>query len=164
MNKPVSVSGVAADNPAGKRRNLTRARSQARRCAMQSLYQWQLTQQTFSEILAQFIERDEYKSADGEYFTELLRGAIDQHQQLESRVGQYADRPWVQLDLIERAILLLSTYELMNRMDVPYRVIVNEGVELAKQFGATDSYKYINALLDRAAAGLRVAERKHRDA
>jgi N utilization substance protein B len=129
---------------------------------MQALYQWQLTQQPFGEILAQFIERDEYKTADAEYFTELLRGAIEHHAQLQSRVGEYADRPWNQLDVIERAVLLLSTYELIYRPDVPFRVVVNEGVELAKQFGATDGYKYINALLDRAATGMRAAERQAR--
>jgi len=160
VNKPVSDADAGADKqPAGKRKNLSRARSQARRCAMQALYQWQLTQQTFSEILAQFIEREEYKTADSEYFTELLRGAIEQHEQLQARIAEYADRPWGQLDVIERAVLLLSTYELLNRLDVPYRVVVNEGVELAKNFGATDGYKYINALLDRCATGLRSAER-----
>ena len=161
MNKAVSSTDAAAEKPA-KRKNLSRARSQARRCVMQALYQWQLTHQTFSEILAQFIEREEYKTADGEYFTELLRGVMEQHEQIQSRIAEYADRPWEQLDVIERAVLLLSTYELLNRLDVPYRVVVNEGVELAKNFGATDGYKYINALLDRCAAGMRAAERKAR--
>jgi len=155
------VSNTGAE-PAPKRKNSSRARSQARRCAMQALYQWQLTHQSFDDILAQFIERDEYKTADREYFTELLRGAIEQQPQLQARVAEYADRPWDQLDVIERAVLLLSVYELTNRLDVPYRVVVNEGVELAKQFGATDGYKYINALLDRAAKGLRANERKSR--
>ena len=161
MNKPVTSSDApVAKKPASKRKNLSKARSQARRCVMQALYQWQLTQQSFGEILAQFIEREEYKSADAEYFAELLRGSIDQQPQLAARVGEFADRPWEQLDVIERAILLLSVYELINRLDVPYRVVVNEGVELAKQFGATDGYKYINALLDRAATGMRAVERQ----
>lgn len=161
MNNDATNTDTATPNP-GKRKNSSRARSQARRCAMQSLYQWQLTQQSTIEIQSQFIERDEYKNADSEYFAELLRGSIEQHEQLQQQVAQYADRPWLQLDLIERSILLLSTYELLNRPDVPYRVVVNEGVELAKQFGGTDSYKYINALLDREAKGLRTAERQHR--
>ncbi len=161
MNKPVTTSDAPiAKNSTNKRKNLSKARSQARRCVMQALYQWQLTQQNFAEIRAQFIEREEYKSADAEYFAELLNGSIEQQPQLAARVGEYADRPWEQLDVIERAILLLSIYELINRLDVPYRVVVNEGVELAKQFGATDGYKYINALLDRAAKGLRTAERR----
>ncbi len=140
--------------------NPARARSYARRCVMQALYQWQLTEQSFSEILAQFIERDEYKTVDPQYFHELLSGSIEQHQVLSARVSEFADRPWVQMDPIERAVLLLGMYELVNRLDVPYRVVVNEAVELAKQFGATDGYKYINALLDRAARDIRAAERQ----
>lgn len=161
MNKSVVTSNEPVKkSPPSKGKNLSRARSQARRCAMQALYQWQLTQQSYDEILVQFVERDEYKNADAEYFAELLSGSINQQQQLAARVGEFADRPWDQLDVIERAILLLSVYELVNRLDVPYRVVVNEGVELAKQFGATDGYKYVNALLDRAAKGLRSAERR----
>jgi len=127
---------------------------------MQALYQWQLTEQSFSEILAQFIERDEYKTVDAQYFYELLSGSIEQQPALSARVSEFADRPWVQMDPIERAVLLLGMYELVNRLDVPYRVVVNEAVELAKQFGATDGYKYINALLDRAARDIRAAERQ----
>lgn len=153
---------IASADKNSKRKNTSRARSQARRCVMQALYQWHLTHQSFSEILAQFIEREEYKTADGEYFHELLNGAIEHQQDLSVRIGEYIDRPWEQLDPIERSVLLLSTYELVHRLDVPFRVVVNEGVELAKQFGATDGYKYINAVLDRAAAGLRAAERKSR--
>jgi N utilization substance protein B len=149
-------------NPRSKtRRNSpARVRSQARRCAMQALYQWQLTAQSFSEILAQFIERDEYQTADAAYFHELLSGAIEHHPILSARVSEFADRPWEQMDPIERAVLLIGMYELVHRLDVPYRVVVNEAVELAKQFGATDGYKYINALLDRMARDIRADERQ----
>lgn len=143
-----------------KRVNPARARSQARRCVMQALYQWQLTEQSFSEILAQFIERDEYQTADPAYFHELLSGCIEQQPVLSARVSEFADRPWVQMDPIERAVLLVGMYELINRLDVPYRVVVNEAVELTKQFGATDGYKYINALLDRVARDIRAGERQ----
>ena len=138
-----------------------RARSQARRCVLQALYQWQLTEQSFSEILAQFIERDEYKTAESAYFHEVLGGAIEHYQALSVRVTEFADRPWEQMDPIERAVLLIGMYELIHRLDVPYRVVVNEAVELTKQFGATDGFKYINALLDRAARDIRAVERKH---
>jgi N utilization substance protein B len=140
--------------------NPARARSQARRCAMQALYQWQLTEQSFAEILAQFLERDEYQTADAQYFHELLSGAIEQQAVLSAKVAEFADRPWVQMDPIERAVLLIGMYELMHRLDVPYRVVVNEAVELTKQFGATDGYKYINALLDRVARDIRANERQ----
>ena len=151
-------------NPRSKTRrsNPARARSQARRCAMQALYQWQLTEQGFAEILAQFMERDEYQAADADYFRELLSGSIEQQPALAARIGEFADRPWAQLDPIERAVLLIGMYELLHRLDVPYRVVVNEAVELTKQFGATDGYKYINALLDRVARDLRAAERQLR--
>lgn len=141
-----------------KRINIARARSMARRCVMQALYQWQLTAQSYSEILAQFVEREEYQKSDGEYFSELLSGILEQHATLVASVTPFADRPWEQMDPIERAVLLVGTYELKNRVDVPYRVVVNEAVELAKSFGATDGYKYINALLDRAAHEIRAAE------
>lgn len=154
-------SGKPARKSGGRpqRSSPARARSNARRCALQALYQWQLTSQSFSEILAQFIERDEYKLADGAYFHELVEGSIHQHQALSARVAEFADRPWEQMDPVERAVLLLGMYELLNRLDVPYRVVVNEAVELTKLFGATDGYKYINALLDRAARDIRAAER-----
>jgi len=129
---------------------------------MQALYQWQMTGQSYSEILAQFIERDEYKTADADYFRELLAGVIDQHEALAAKAVEHLDRPWEQLDPIERAILLVGMYELLHRLDVPYRVVVNEGVELTKTFGATDGYKYINAVLDRAARDLRTTEQRSR--
>lgn len=154
--EPKKSTGIA------RRNSPVRARSFARRCAMQALYQWQLTAQSYSEILAQFIERDEYKTVDAEYFRELLSGCIEQQANLISRVVEFADRPWEQLDPIERAVLMIGMYELLNRLDVPYRVVVNEAVELTKSFGATDGYKYINALLDRAARGLRAAEQQAR--
>lgn len=153
------MSEAAPKKPRPSRVNVSRARSQARRCVMQALYQWQMTGHTFAEILAQFIERDEYQKADAEYFRELLNGAIDQQATLAARIGEFADRPWEQLDPIERAVLLIGMYELLNRLDVPYRVVVNEAVELTKQFGATDGYKYINALLDRVARTVRADER-----
>jgi transcription antitermination protein NusB len=162
----MSSQNEAADNAkqvvGSRRNNSVRARSFARRCAMQALYQWQMTGQTYSEILAQFIERDEYKTCDAEYFHEVLSGCIEQQEALSARVGEFADRPWAQMDPIERAVLLIGIYELLNRLDVPYRVVVNEAVELTKTFGATDGYKYINALLDRAAGQLRAAERPSR--
>ena len=157
----MSMAGDEAKKAGGPRRtNAARARSYARRFAMQALYQWQMTAQSFSEILAQFIERDEYKTVDAAYFRELLSNGIEQHEVLSAQIVQFADRPWEQLDPIERAVLLIGMYELNSRLDVPYRVVVNEAVELTKQFGATDGYKYINALLDRVARDARAAERQ----
>ncbi len=160
----VAEGSEAASTEPKKRKSrvsAVRARSQARRCALQALYQWQLTEQSFSEILAQFIERDEYKTAEAVYFHKLLNGAIEQHQALSAKVAEFADRPWEQMDPIERAVLLIGMYEFIHCLDVPYRVVVNEAVELTKQFGATDGYKYINALLDRAAREIRAGEKQY---
>lgn len=142
-----------------RKRPASRARAQARLCIMQALYQWQMTGQSFAEIRAQFVTREEFAGADTEYFDEILQGCIDRHTELAGMVSNYADRPWEQLDPIERGLLTMGMFELVARFDVPYRVVVNEAVELCKRFGATDAYKYVNAVLDKAAQEKRAAER-----
>jgi N utilization substance protein B len=125
---------------------------------MQILYQWQLTQQTADELLAQYLGSDELAGADVEYFSELVRECTARREALDAIIGEYADRPLEQLDLVEHAILLIGTYELSVRLDIPYRVAINEAVELSKRFGATDGHRYINALLDKAGRALRAVE------
>jgi transcription antitermination protein NusB len=135
-----------------------RARSLSRRLAMQALYQWQMTGQTFSELRHQFATEEEYADVDPEYFVELLRGVLEDMAALDARLGELIDRPVTQLDPVEHAVLLLGLHELQHKLDVPYRVVINEGVELAKKFGATEGHKFINAVLDRAARALRATE------
>ena len=125
---------------------------------MQILYQWQLTQQTADELLAQYVGSDELAGADIEYFSELVRECTVRREALDAIIGEYADRPLEQLDLVEHAILLIGAYELSVRLDIPYRVAINEAVELSKRFGATDGHRYINALLDKAGRALRTVE------
>jgi N utilization substance protein B len=125
---------------------------------MQILYQWQLTQQTADELLAQYLGSDELAGADIEYFSELVRECTARRDALDAIISEYADRPLEQLDLVEHAILLIGTYELSVRLDIPYRVAINEAVELSKRFGATDGHRYINALLDKAGRALRTVE------
>lgn len=137
----------------------TRARSIARKLAMQALYQWQLTQQSAAEIKQQFFESEESAGVDREYFEELVGGCIARHEELEATLQPFLDRPLDQLDPVEAAILMIGMYELQQRIDVPYRVVINEAVDLCKRFGATEAHKYINAVLDRAARELRAAER-----
>jgi len=137
-----------------------RGRSLARRLAMQALYQWQLTAQTAGDIAAQFRESEESAGADLEYFGELLHAVVSQSATLDAAIGEYADRAVEQLDPVEHAILLLGLHELRDRLDVPYRVVINEAVELSKRYGATDGHKYVNALLDRLARQYRAAERR----
>jgi len=126
---------------------------------MQALYQWQMTGQTAAELRNQYAEEEGYGDADAEYFRELLQGVTDGAAVLDGTLAGLIDRPVEQLDPVERAVLLIGLYELGQRLDVPWRVVINEGVELAKRFGATDGHKFVNAVLDRAARSLRAAER-----
>jgi transcription antitermination protein NusB len=135
-----------------------RARSLSRRLAMQALYQWQMTGQTFSELRHQFATEEEYADVDPDYFVSLLQGVLEDAPALDARLGEMIDRPVAQLDPVEHAVLLLGVHELQHRLDVPYRVVINENVELAKKFGATEGHKFINAVLDRAARALRADE------
>jgi len=126
---------------------------------MQALYQWQLTQQTAEEITQQYLEGEDSAGADEEHFSELVSKCISEHAEITATLTPFIDRPIEQLDPVEAAILMIGIYELKFRADVPYRVVINEGVDLCKRFGATDAHKYVNAVLDRAARELRAAER-----
>jgi N utilization substance protein B len=143
----------------GKQARGTRARSIARKLAMQALYQWQLTQQTDAEIKKQFLESEDSAGVDREHFEELVSGCIAKHEELAAALKSFIDRPLDQLDPVETAILMIGMFELQQRVDIPYRVVINEAVDLTKRFGATDAHKYVNAVLDRAARELRTAER-----
>ena len=134
------------------------ARSRARELLVQALYQMQITGHDRRELTRQFHERRDYERVDREYFDSSLKAIVDDLSVLESSAGELADRPLSQLDPVERGILLLGLHELRSRPDIPYRVIINEAVNLAKRFGAVDGHKYVNAILDRAAAQLRPAE------
>jgi N utilization substance protein B len=127
---------------------------------MQALYQWQLTQQSAPEIKKQFLESEDSSGVDREHFEELLTSCIEQQEAIASALTPFLDRPLEQLDPVESAILMIGMFELKNRIDVPYRVVINEAVDLCKRFGATDAHKYVNAVLDRAAKDIRAAERR----
>ena len=143
----------------GKQARGTRARSIARKLAMQALYQWQLTQHSAAEIKQQFLESEESAGVDREYFEEVVGGCIDRHEEVAVVLQPFLDRPLDRLDPVETAILMIGMFELQHRPDVPYRVVINEAVDLCKRFGATDAHKYVNAVLDRAAREVRAAER-----
>jgi N utilization substance protein B len=134
------------------------ARSRARELILQALYQKQLTGYDAPELLDQFRARKEYEQADKEFFDETFPAICEDQAGLESRIAELADRPISQLDPVELAILLLGCFELGERRDVPYRVVINESINLAKRFGAVDGHKYINAVLDKAASSLRPDE------
>ena len=125
---------------------------------MQALYQWQLTQQSYSELLNQYAQDDGFADADREYFEALLKGTTESSESLDIEIGSLVDRPVAQLDPIEHAVLMIGIHELRQSLDVPYRVVINEGVELAKSFGGTDGHKYVNGVLDKLAKSMRAQE------
>lgn len=129
---------------------------------MQALYQWLLSKQDPLDINRQFHE-DNGKRVDWEYFDDLFPEISKQYDVLLSHLQPHLDREAKSLDPVEQSILLLGTYELANRIDVPYRVVINECVELAKTYGATDGHKYINGVLDKLVPTLRAAEAGQRN-
>jgi N utilization substance protein B len=150
--KPQPAKGPKA--PSGK----TLARRQARTLAMQALYSWHMAGQQLNEIEAQFRVDNDFSTVDGAYFHEILHGVPRQKSEIDGAFEILLDRPIAEIDPVELSILRLSTYELKNRLDVPYRVVINEGIELAKVFGATDGHKFVNGVLDKLAPRLRADE------
>lgn len=133
----------------------------ARRRALQALYQWQLTGQSPLDIERQYLADQDNAAFQGEYFSKLLHGVIDHCQAIDQALQEFADRPVAEVDPIERAILRLGAFELLYQWDVPCRVILNEAINLAKSFGATQqSYKYVNGVLDKLAHKVRPVEAK----
>lgn len=137
---------------------MSNARSLARERAMQALYQWQMTGESPDEIEKQFIEEQDMKGVDKKYFSELLREVPSRQDELDAHGAEVLDRPLAQVDPVEQAILRIGIYELQQRIDIPYRVVINEMVELAKQFGAEQGHKFINGTLDKLAKKLRSVE------
>ncbi|PIE39675.1 MAG: transcription antitermination factor NusB [Gammaproteobacteria bacterium] len=133
-------------------------RHKARHYAMQALYQWYMADGTLGDIEVQFRTEYDFANVDVEYFQALLHGVPQQLDDIEAVFAPLLDRPVDELDPIERTLLRMGVYELQERIDVPYRVVINESVSLAKKFGATDSHKFINGVLDAAARRLRKAE------
>jgi N utilization substance protein B len=133
-------------------------RSKARQLVVQALYQWQMTGTDMGAMQREFLGEQSDGRFDVDYFQELLRGITGQASVLDERLGPFLDRPIARLDPVERAILRLAAFELMYRPEVPYRVAINEAVQLAKIFGATEGHKYVNGVLDRLARQERQAE------
>lgn len=134
------------------------SRRRSREFALQGLYQWQLAKSDPATIAGQLAEARGYDKLDTEYFTALLEGAVGCAGELEQELAPCLERSFAGLSPIERGILLLAGYELMHRPDVPYRVVINEAVELAKDYGGTDGHKFVNGVLDKLAARVRTSE------
>jgi N utilization substance protein B len=134
------------------------ARSRARRLAMQALYQRDLSGTDLHEIRAQFLDDEDFSATDREYFVELFNQVSRQSGDIDARIAQFVDLPPGRLDPVERAILRIATWELMARLDIPYRVVLNEAVQLAKKFGAEQGHTFVNGVLDKLAHELRAIE------
>jgi len=147
-----------ADHKAPQPRLSLAKRRKARQLILQALYQWQLAGADPLEIVSQFHEQNPGKKIDWAYFDEVFVEIPKQVVQLDEVIQPLLDRASSALDPIEKSLLHLGAYELINRLDIPYRVVINEAVELAKVFGATDGHKYINGVLDKLAARLRPDE------
>jgi N utilization substance protein B len=136
------------------------ARSRARRRATQALYAWQMSGNPMKEVIEEFRHEQDMEIADLDYFEDLLRGVNEHCKDIDAGLTPFLDRDIAQVDPIERAILRLSAYELRYRIDVPYRVVLNEAIEVAKRFGAEHGHTYVNGVLDKAAKEWRGAEQR----
>jgi N utilization substance protein B len=134
------------------------ARRRSRELALQGLYQWLLSGESASSVEAHILEQDGFGKADRAHFDALLHGVIEQAAALDAVLARHVDRKTTMLSPVEHAALLIGCYELQHCLDIPYRVAINEAVELTKSFGGTDGHKYVNGVLDRCAADLRPNE------
>ena len=143
-----------------KKPSISRARSKARRCALQAIYQWQVGGGTIADIESQFMGEQDLSQADAGYFGELVQAVSVHKAELDAYMAPFLDRPVVELDPVELAILRIGICELVHHPEIPFRVVINEAVELAKVFGAEQSHRYINGVMDKLARQLRSAELK----
>ena len=134
------------------------ARSRARRRALQAVYAWQMSGASAPDVISPFAHEQAPEVADLEYFEDLVRGVDKYCDELDDALAPYLDRDIEQVDPIERAVLRIAAYELRQRRDVPYRVVINEAIETVKRFGAEHGHTYVNGVLDHAAAAWRSVE------
>ncbi|HEX5337750.1 MAG TPA: transcription antitermination factor NusB [Gallionella sp.] len=147
---------AAADD--GKKAVHKSPRHRARELALQGIYQWRVTAGDAADISKQIQGEKNLGRYDKEMFTKLLRGALAQHEDIEALLAPHLDRPLSELSPVEFAVLLLGAFELSQLHEVPYKVVINEAVELAKTFGGTDGHKYVNGVLDKLAPQVRAVE------
>jgi N utilization substance protein B len=159
MSSNKSGNKIEPSQPKGPPKS---ARRRSREYALQGLYEWLLSGDAGSEnagaIEAHIGETIGFNKADAAHFNGLLHGAIRNAVALRGAIAPHLDRPIVELSPVEHAVLLIGTYELMHHIEIPYKVVINESVEVAKSFGGTDGFRYVNGVLDQIAAQLREAE------
>ena len=133
-------------------------RRRSRELALQGLYEWLLSRETTSVISAHMREQANFDPCDADHFEALLGGCIDESVQIDAALSRHIDRKISELSPIEHGVLMIGVYELTHCIDIPYRVVINEAVELAKSFGGTDGHKFVNGVIDKTAADLRAVE------
>jgi N utilization substance protein B len=138
------------------------ARHRAREFALQGIYQWQVGGHDEAAIEAHTMSVNGFDKADAELYRLLLRGTMNDAVALQEVIQQFVDRPWHELSPIERGVLLLGAYEFKHHLETPYRVVLNEAIELAKEYGGTDGHKFVNGVLDKLAVALRPSEAQAR--
>ena len=138
--------------------SITSDRSRARRYTVQALYEWQVSGNAPKEIEQQFLIEHHTRKFDRPYFNELLNGIAAHVEELDAEISPLSDRPYDEVGIVEKAILRLGCYELKNRIDIPYRVVINEAIELTKTFGPEEAHRFVNGTMDKLAANLRQAE------
>ena len=159
MSEEQQPQGEESSAKKSKSSSAVQKRRAARMKALQALYQWDMAGGNVGSIIEYFrTSQPEMENVEHAYFEELVHGVPEKLSELDQHLQPHLDRPLDQLDPIERCVLRAGVFELAHRPDVPYRVVINESVELAKQFGAEDGHKYVNGVLDRLAGHLRYAE------
>ncbi len=148
----------AAARKGGGRASGNAARRRSREVALQGLYQWLISGADGAEIEAHLAEHDGFDKFDRPHFDALLHGGIAEAAALDAALARHVDRRTKDLSPVEHAVLMIGVYELTHCIDIPYRVVINEAVELAKAFGGTDGHKYVNGVLDKCAGDLRPVE------
>ena len=142
------------------KKSVAKARGKSRRFAMQAIYQWQMTGDSITDIKQQFFEDNNFSVIDTEFFSALVSGVASSISELDPFLEKNMSRSVESVDPIERSILRIATYEFVNRLDVPYRVVINEAVNIAKEFCAENSHGFVNAVLDKVAKEVRHIEVK----
>ena len=151
--KTTGTADAKAAKPANKS-----PRHRAREFALQGLYQWRIGGNDEAAIEAHLVDTQGFDKADRQFFVGLLRGVLAHQTQLQTALQDFLDRPFEELSPVEASVLLAGAYELENYPQTPYRVIINEAIELTKSYGGTDGHKYVNGVLDKLAARMRPAE------
>ena len=136
------------------------SRHKARKLAVQAIYQWHMTQDPIDHVIAQFLLEANPKKIDLEYFADIVNGVVNHTAELDQNMQVFLDRKVHETDVVELAVLRLAVYELLHKFDVPFKVVIDEALELAKIYGSVEGFKYVNGILDKVAKVLRHEEFK----